>query len=173
MISAYPNAKIDVNNIVTYAIALSELSEVELSAGVLRCIRIYTFFPSIAQIMEASQKVVEAATGTGAKDADEAWRELCYARQIYWPHKKPVFSTPEIEETVNAMGWVELCVAELKDIGTTRAQFLRLYEAACKRQHEKRINDNVIAIIGADNLVQSLADKKAITGKKKLLGGKS
>ena len=156
LICAYPSARITEETIQVYSIALSELSEVELTAGVLKCMRTCKFFPSIAEIMEASHDMVKVVTGTKEKSSDEAWNEVCKQRIKCWPHKTPIFSTPEIEQTVSAMGWVSLCVAEEEDLGTIRAQFRGFYEAACKRSKDKRINDNVISIMGGEKTVQSL-----------------
>jgi len=171
LICAYPNAQITEETIQVYAIALSELNESELAAAVMRCMRTCKFFPSIAEILEAAQKMIEAASGTGAKDADEAWNEVQRQMQVAFVYKKPIFSTPEIEQAALAMGWIGLCETPTDQIGVARAQFLRLYEATCRRKHDKRINDNVIEFVGAANLVKSLAEKKGITDKKKLLGG--
>jgi hypothetical protein len=169
---AYPSARITGENIVTYAIALSELGEAELVAGVMKCMRTCKFFPSIAEIIEAAQGVVEVAAGTNNKSPDEAWNEVQRQMQEAFVYKKPVFSTKEIEEAAMAMGWTGLCETPTDQIGTARAQFLRLYESVCKRKKDKRINDNVIEFVGAANLVKSLAEKKKMIGSsdKKELG---
>lgn len=156
LMCAYPNARIKEDTIQVYSIALSELSEVELTAGVLKCMRTCKFFPSIAEIMEASQDMVKVVTGTKEKSSDEAWEEVCQQRIECWPNRNPTFSSSEIEKAVSAMGWRSLCTAEEKDIGTTRAQFRGFYESACKRSKDRVINDNVISIMGGEKTVQNL-----------------
>lgn len=156
LLCAYPSAKITEETIQVYAIALSELNEAELQAGVLRCMRTCKFFPSIAEIMEASQDMIKFVTGTKEKSNDEAWGEVQRQMQEAFVYKEPKFSTPEIEFAAKAMGWIGLCETPSDQMGTARAQFLRLYESACKRCKDKRINDNVISIMGGEDKVKSL-----------------
>lgn len=155
---AFPNAKIGTENIIMYAKALSDVNEVELAAGVMKSMRTCKFFPSIAEIMEASQGMVEAATGTAVKGPDEAWNEVLQQMKESFVYKEPVFSTAEIKTAAMSMGWVGMCETETDNIGTVRAQFLRLYESACKRKKETRINDNVLNSMGkqaVDSLIGS------------------
>lgn len=148
MILAYPSAKITPDSICVYAIALSELSPAELQAAVLKCMRTCKFFPSIAEIMEAANDMVEVASGTKAKSPDEAWNEVIKQMNDAFIYRKPVFSTPEIEKAALSMGWIGLCETPTDQLGTARAQFLRLYESVCKRKTENRINDNVLHQVG-------------------------
>lgn len=167
LIYAYPNAKITVNHICTYAVALSELTEAELQAGVLKCMRSCKFFPSIAEIMEQAQIMVETVNGTTAKSHDEAWNEVRQQMHEAFVYRKPVFSTPEIERAALAMGWTSLCETDTDNIGTARAQFLRLYESACIRKKETRVNDNVIKLMDASRLVKKLSIQKDMDPKDK------
>lgn len=159
---AYPNARITPRNIVTYAIALSELEPVELQAGVLKCMRTCKFFPSIAEIMEAAQNMIETVTNTKFKSPDEAWNEVQKQMHEAFIYKKPVFSTPEIEKAALSMDWRALCETPTEQIGTARAQFLRLYDSVCNRKKENRINDSVISIMGGSEMVRKLAEAKTV-----------
>jgi hypothetical protein len=158
LILAYPSAKITPDSICVYAIALSELSPTELQAAVLKCMRTCKFFPSIAEIMEAANDMVEVASGTKAKSPDEAWNEVIKQMNEAFIYKKPVFSTPEIEKAALSMGWIGLCETPTDQLGTARAQFLRLYESVCKRKNENRINDNVLHQVGDIGGLQRLGD---------------
>lgn len=162
LMCAYPSAKIEEANISVYAIALSELTEPELQAGVLKCMRTCKFFPSIAEIMDASQNMIETITGTKVKSPDEAWNEVQRQMHEAFIYKKPVFSTPEIEKAALSMGWIGLCETPTDQIGTARAQFLRLYDSVCNRKKEDRINDSVINIMGGSDYVQRLVAAKSI-----------
>lgn len=154
---AYPSAKITPQSIAIYAIALSEITEAELTAGVLRCMRTCKFFPSIAEIMEAAQTVVEVAKGTREKSPDEAWNEVQRQMEEAFVYKKPVFSTTEIEKAALSMGWIGLCNTPTDQIGTARAQFLKLYASVLGRSKDTRINDRVIEIMGGARAIKQLA----------------
>ncbi|WP_312560895.1 hypothetical protein [Anaerospora sp.] len=162
LMCAYPAAKITEETISVYAIALSELTELELQAGVLKCMRTSKFFPSIAEVMEAAQNMIETVTNTKAKSPDEAWNEVQKQMHEAFVYKKPVFSTPEIEKAALSMGWIGLCETPTDQIGTARAQFLRLYESVCSRKRESRINDSVIAIMGGNDYVKQLVAAKSM-----------
>jgi RNA polymerase-binding transcription factor DksA len=146
-------------NMSLYATVLSELTEQELKAGVLKCMRTCKFFPSIAEIMEVSNDMVQVATKTKAKSPDEAWNEVQRQMQEAFIYKEPKFSTPEIKTAALAMGWIGLCETPTDQIGTARAQFLRLYESVCKRKKEDRINNNVMQIMGGQNKTANLISK--------------
>lgn len=154
LICAYPSAKITEETIQVYSIALSELPEAELLAGVLKCMRTCKFFPSIAEIIDASQDMVRVVTGTKEKSSDEAWAEVQRQMQVAFIYEKPVFSSSQIEQAALAIGWVGLCETATKDMGTARAQFRGFYESACKRSKDKQINDNVIKIMGGEKMVK-------------------
>jgi hypothetical protein len=161
LVLAYPAAKITNDTVKVYATALSELTELELKAGVMKCMRTCKFFPSIAEIMEAAQQMVEVATGTACKDGDEAWNEVQRQMQEAFVYKKPVFSTPEIEKAALSMGWIGLCETPTDNIATVRAQFLKMYEAVCQRKKETRINTKVLQTMGPSvkTLVGSIAEQ--------------
>lgn len=145
---AFPNAKINLGTIKVYIGALSCLSDAELTAAVMKCLRTCKFFPSIAEIMEQAENMVQVATGTKHKSNDEAWNEVLKQMNEAFIYKKPVFSTPEIESAALAMGWSGLCQTEIEDMGTIRAQFLRMYESTCKRKKEEKVDNQVLDIVG-------------------------
>jgi len=143
---AFPNAKISQGTIIVYIKALSVLSDLQLQASVLKCMRICKFFPSIAEIMEQAEHIVQVANGTKHKTNDEAWNEVLKQMNEAFIYKKPKFTTPEIESAALAMGWSGLCQTELGYMGTIRSQFLRMYESTCKRKKEEKIDNDVLSI---------------------------
>lgn len=145
--SAFPNAKISFETIVVYIKALSCLSDAELTAAVMKCMRTCKFFPAIAEIMEQADNMVQVATGTKHKSPDEAWNEVIKQMNEAFIYKKPVFSTPEIESAALAMGWTGLCETETDNMGTIRAQFLRLYESTCRRKHAAKVDNQVLGLM--------------------------
>ena len=156
LLAAYPNARLTADSIFVYAVALSELHPRQLQAGGLRCMRTCKFVPSIAEIMEAAQDVTEHANGTKVSSPDEAWNEVQRQMEEAFIYKKPVFSTPEIERAALAMGWIGLCETPTNQIGTARAQFLRLYESVCSRQKSNQVNENVIRLVGGENAMREI-----------------
>lgn len=159
LLNAFPRSGMGIANIVTYAVALSELAPVELVAGVLKCMRTCKFFPTIAEIMDASMDMVKVATDTREKSSDEAWNEVQRQMQEAFIYKTPVFSTPEIEQAAKAMGWISLCETPTDQIGTARAQFRGFYEAACQRSKQSRVNDSVLGVMGGKSKVAELISK--------------
>lgn len=145
---AFPSAKINIGTIIVYVKALSCLGDEELTASVMKCMRICKFFPSIAEIMEQAEHVAQVANGTSHKSNDEAWTEVLKQMNEAFIYRKPVFTTPEIESAALAMGWAGLCQTEIEDMGTIRAQFLRMYESTCKRKKEAKIDGQVLGAIG-------------------------
>lgn len=152
LLCAYPSAKITEDTIRVYAVALSELSEAELQAGVLRCMRTCRFFPSIAEIMEASREVVEAVKGSEIRDGDEAWQEVQKAVRYTLTYNEPEFSNQQIKQAVDTIGWRSFTECKIGDINTLRAQFLRIYDSICKRRNNERINANVLQLINPGQL---------------------
>ena len=166
LLAAYPNAKISADSIFVYAVALSELPPAKLQAGVLRCMRtckpkFYGYFPSIAEIMEAAQEVTDYVSGTKMASPDEAWNEVQQQMQEAFIYKTPVFSTPEVKRAALAMGWIGLCETPTNQIGTARAQFLRLYESVCNTHQGRKVNDSVVRLVGGENAIRELASSVA------------
>lgn len=152
LVLAYPNLKITKDTLDLYARALSDIDFGALNAAVLKCINTCDYFPSIARIRAEASNMVDVANGTKIKSADEAWNEVITQIQEAFIYKKPVFSTPEIEQAARAMGWRDLCETQSDTIGVARGQFLKLYDASCKRRKEKAIDGEVLRRLEANGL---------------------
>lgn len=148
LVIALSNSSVTKEKIDVYATALCCLTEEELTASVMKCIRTCDYFPSIAEIMKQADHVTQVACGTSHKTNDEAWNEVLKQMNEAFVYKKPVFTTPEIESAALAMGWIGMCETETKDMGTIRAQFLKMYESTCKRKKEAKIDGQVLDVIG-------------------------
>lgn len=149
LVIALSDSRVTKEKIDVYATALCCLTEEELTAAVMKCMRTCKFFPSIAEIMEQAEHVTAVASGTSHKSNDEAWNEVLKQMNEAFIYKKPVFSTPEIESAALAMGWAGMCETLTGDMGTIRSQFLRMYESTCKRKKEAKIDGQVLDVIGA------------------------
>jgi hypothetical protein len=147
LIVAFPNSKAGDETILVYAKVLCCLSEAALTASVMKCMRTCKFFPSIAEIMDQAENMVQVATGTKHKSPDEAWNEVLKQMNEAYVYKEPEFSTPEIKHAALAMGWTGLCETLTKDMGTARAQFLKLYDSTCKRKQAEKIDNEVLGLV--------------------------
>lgn len=105
------------------------------------------FLPSISEFVAACNSLVETVDDSRRiKSWDEAWKEIQKQMQDAFIYQKPVFSTPEIAQAVQAFGWIPLCETLVEDMPTVRAQVRRFYEDACARSREKRSNARVLGI---------------------------
>lgn len=144
-----------------FAIALEDLDSATLSAGILKCIRTKTFPPTIAEIREECASVITALTSSGAKSIDEAWGEVRKQVHDCFIYKKPVFSTPEIKDAAEKMGWATLCAATDSEMVGNRAQFIKLYESILRRKREEKANSDIISALGGVDKIKSLASTGA------------
>lgn len=150
LVHAFPYAKAKITNetLITYGMGLTDLSDLEVQAGVLKCLRKCTdFFPTIATIREQAQSVVQEHSGNRQLNADEAWH-----RAIKEVKRKAHFLKPEIEdekvaEAVRIFGWAELHMIRKEDVGMARAQFKKIYEGICSRDKDQELNMQVLGSI--------------------------
>lgn len=63
----------------------------------------------------------------GLPSAEEAWAEVMAAIREHGSYRAPVFSRAAIAESVDAIGWREICMSEKIEI--ERAHFYRTYQA--------------------------------------------
>jgi hypothetical protein len=149
LILAFPNSKAGKGTLDTYVKELMFMDEIELMVSVKKCMRTYDFLPSIAKVIGEAENMVQVARGNKHKSPDEAWNEVLKQMNDAFIYKKPVFSSPEIEIAALAMGWTGLCETATEDMGTIRAQFLKMYESVCKRKISEKIDNEVLEIMGS------------------------
>lgn len=85
--------------------------------------------------------------------ADEAWIEVFDAIRSVGSWNIPQWSSERIAQTVKAFGWRELCMTDIDQMSFVRAQFLKIYEAQARREHDVRLmlpdtRSRVAALIG-------------------------
>lgn len=102
------------------------------------------FLPTVSEIVTAGKSLVEEVNGHRIKTWDEAWDEIQMTVRNNFLYESPVWSTDEIKAAVNAFGYKELCCVQTKDMQLVRAQMRQLYESACRRAEDKRINTCVL-----------------------------
>ena len=162
---ALPQSKINEGSLVIYAKALSSLSIAEIDAAMLKIMKTSKWFPTIAEIFEASENIETFITGKSKPTADMAWAEAMKLAHDKWIYGKWEYSCKEVELAVNYFGKMELCQIETDNINTARAQFMRIYESVLKRQRDLKTNGEVLNQLPQKQvnvLIKSLSDKMNI-----------
>lgn len=128
-----------------YSKMLADIPNQVLKKAVKKIILENKFLPAISEIIEAARNLMAAVDeSTRVKSWLEAWGEIQTQMHDAFVYKKPVFSTPEIEQAAMGFGWMALCCTLEKDMPTVRAQVRQLYENACKRRAEADVNNYVL-----------------------------
>lgn len=165
---AFPMSKANEGTLLIYARALEDLPIELIDASMQILLKTSKFWPSISDIREAAESLMSTATGTEAKGADEAWREVLGQVHDAFIYKKPTFSSQEIELAALNMGWTALCELPTDQINTARAQFRRSYEAILARKNTRINNHQVLDSLPKNSelrqIVQNSASKMIIGG---------
>ena len=159
---ALPQSKIEKDSLKVYARALNCLSLEQINAAMLKLMKTSKWFPTIAEIFEASENIETFITGKSKPTADMAWAEAMKLAHDKWIYGKWEYSCKEVELAVNYFGKMELCQIETDNINTARAQFMRIYESVLKRQRDLKTNGEVLSQLPqkqVNALIQSLSDK--------------
>lgn len=94
------------------------------------------FPPTIAEIRELATEIQCGKL----PDWGEAWEETCKAIRrygFYRPKEGLESLSPLTRETVNRLGWSNLCLSE--NPTADRANFRQCYEVVAKREHENNV----------------------------------
>ena len=147
LLLAYPRSGMTADNIRVYAVALTLLSEAELKAAVLKCMRASKWFPSIAEIIDAAEGFRAEFVGGSVLTSAEAWAAVWRECAKKTHFMEPEFEDESVKEAVRLFGWREFFVIEEKTVGVARAQFMRMYESVLARGKEKKINSSIAALL--------------------------
>lgn len=126
---AYPQREVAVEALALYARQLDDLPEAEVVDAIYRLIRTAKFFPTVAEIREAT------VTGGATEGlAEAAWTEVRrevsrvgYGRGrelrggAWVEPEQPRFTSPVTEAAVASMSWRLICLGEATEV---RSQFL-------------------------------------------------
>ena len=156
-----PNNHMSADNFIMYADILSDYHHEEIEAALRVIVRVDTFFPAISRIRSAIEGLRDTVNNNHVADDNEAWGELMREmRAKACTDKQPVFSRPEIAETVRHMDWNTISRCEEKDLSTVRAQFRMAYQATCKRMKEQNTNKEVIGTMDVSKLLDRAKPKQ-------------
>ena len=149
---SFPSSKADAETITLYLAALDDLTYAQIKAGVLKCMNTAKFFPTIAEIREAAESMVEHANHTGKPDAGEAWGEVIRFVTESSPYDQRPFrwSCEEVHEAVKRLGTMTLFEMTNDGIPATRGQFMKIYDKLLAGQKDKAVMDMVGKKLGAD-----------------------
>jgi len=126
---AFPQREVAVEALALYARQLGDLPEAEVVDAISRLIRTARFFPTVAEIREAT------VTGGGTEGlAEAAWTEVLrevsrvgwnrgpvFAGGRFHDPEQPRFTSPVTEAAVASMSWRLICHGEQAEV---RSQFL-------------------------------------------------
>ena len=108
------------------------------------------FHPTPGELRELCYTLIKS----DAPSAEEAWGIVKKAIRQFGSYRKPEFSSNVIAETVEIMGWIELCMSENEE--ADRAHFWRIYAQVSER--DKR---ETIMLPAVKNNLQQLKQSKA------------
>lgn len=114
----------------------AEVLEKVCRKAILEC----KYLPSIAEILQAARNFMGEETLPFA----DAWDEIETQMKEAFVYEKPKFSRKEIEKTVNAFGWQELCEVTTKELPVVRAQLRDMYLAICEQSKKSKVNNYVM-----------------------------
>ena len=119
LIAAYPTITLTRESIAIYADAISDLAFADAMLGTKKLIRTNKYFPSIAELREATRN-------THRMDGDSAWALVLDEIRRVGAQRIPALP-PDVKQAVKAIGgWATLCHSER--INVDRTAFLRVYE---------------------------------------------
>ncbi len=121
-----------------YVEMLRDIDPAILETAVRKLIQTSKFLPTIAEIRSAAATLEGLACGTAELDADEAWGQVQRAIRSVGYNARPEFDSEALMETVNSLGWQEICMTPVEDTPILRAQFRRAYEQNLARRAEKK-----------------------------------
>lgn len=170
VLKGYPSSKADAQTIAVYVSAFEfyGFTFQQVRAGIMKAMRTSKFFPTVAEICEAAEKMEEHAAGTGKPSAWEAWEEaLRFAKERSPYDSRPFkWSCPEVETAVKRFGRMSLWELESKNEGTARAQFRDLYNRVLQDKKDKAVMDMIGRKLGAQytGLIETTVGKMDMLG---------
>ena len=153
-VSMFPDCRLDDRGLLMYAKAMSDIPAEAVNAAMLVLIRRAKFFPRVADIVDAVKSLTEVSSDSGKLTAGEAWEEVMANVKNTGVYGEWKFSTPEVERAARQFGISELCMLEMRDVNTARAQFRDIYNLAVKADGQKQELKRVLGRVGQRDLAQ-------------------
>jgi hypothetical protein len=120
-----------------YAQLLSDIPIDQLKQAALRHIGTSKFFPTIAELREATATLALPVQQTALEAWGEVMAALSDARYyVYTDHcEVPVFANPITNRLVASMGWRNICASD--NVIADRARFVQAYEVLAERERNE------------------------------------
>ena len=150
--AGYPNQVIREETIEIYARMLRDFDFETVNAAIQDIIAQSRFFPSIAEIR---QTVIERRLDFAPAEA--AWGEVMSEVRRVGSYHQPIWSSEPVAAAVQAIGWRNICMCELDQLNTLRAQFERMY----RTYRERAIQDGNLGSLGIARQPERLRDPKS------------
>ncbi len=158
--AAFPDDKWGESTCVVYENELAHLDFELANVAIHRMIRMRKFRPTVSEIFETAADVATGERRVGA----EAWGDVVKAIRKFGSYAAPEFSDPLVGETVNRMGWRNLCLGDASE-ASDRARFAEIYDSlsAAERRsliaEPERINDAAGGLLGGGTVRMLRGDK--------------
>lgn len=138
-----PNFLPDEDSIKVWYNLLKDIPYELLNNTIIRWISTERFPPTIADLRKMSYHTANDET----PDWAEAWKKIKSAISCYGFYRESdaLASMDDLtRQTTERIGWKELCMADIDNESTNRAQFRDIYNAlVARREHEGVISDRV------------------------------
>lgn len=133
LFAAYPTVEVSEATVAMYLRLLSDIPTETLRTAIDHCITHSTYLPTIAEIRTQALRILHPPPPPW----EDAWLLLQKAIRRCGVGNKPTFhSNPVLAQTVDVIGWKELCLSETPHI--TRAHFRDVYTSLAQRTQEQR-----------------------------------
>ena len=151
LLDLYPKATHDEASVLAYARRLNDLPDHLVVQAIEECARTSTFYPSLAEIRN---RVTQIAGESILVDPESAWGEVlrevkrvgAEGQRTMWRDGKSVtvaerqFSSPLIGRAADAVGWKDICLTDISDLPTLRAQFRDALRAIQRREVDRVVS---------------------------------
>jgi hypothetical protein len=157
---AFEGRNVSLSRVAVYAEDLADLPEDQVVDAILRLRRTSRFFPTIAEIREATV-AMQPTEGLAEMAWSEVQREAgrvgygggpIFRNGEFYEREKPKFTSPITKATVDSIGWKAICHTEdPKEQTFLRNQFLKTWDAYAARTLKQAQTGQTLDILTALN----------------------
>ena len=149
-----------------YVEMLQDIQPEIVAIAVRKLINSSKFLPTIAEIREAANAAANIAYERTSLDADQAWGIVQKAIKSVGQYERPSFDDAVLAETVDNLGWKEICQTPVDDTAILRAQFRKAFKTNQNRQKElKAFQDAAVGALQSQHYKELAGDIKSLAGK--------
>lgn len=130
--AVYPGFELKELTVEVYIRLLRDLPAPALEQAALDHISRSKFFPTIAELRSSAFDLLE--TAHPAPEAHSAWLEVQAEIERVGRKGQPEFSSPLVQQAVEALGWQNLCNSD--NPVAERSHFVQVYQAAIGRERQ-------------------------------------